>query len=66
MVFIFIYLDNRFKYIFQKNIYRYVILKLAKVSELIDFDLRQFVFLPDIIFEIIFLHNSFFNFIVHV
>ena len=66
MVFIFIYLDNRFKYIFQKNIYRCVILKLAKVSELIDFDLRQFVFLPDIIFEIIFLHNSFFNFIVHV
>ena len=34
----------RFKYIFQKNIYRCVILKLAKVSELVDFDLRQFVF----------------------
>ena len=48
----------RFKYIFQKNIYRCAILKLAKVSELVDFDLRQFVFLPDIVFEIEFFYSD--------
>ena len=29
-----------------------VILKLVKVSKLVDFDLKQLVFLPDIVFEI--------------
>ena len=48
----------RFEYIFQKNIYRCVILKLAKVSELVDFDLWQFVFFPDIVFKIEFFYND--------
>jgi len=33
-------------------------LKLAKVSKLVDFDLRQFVFLPDIVFKIEFFYSD--------